>query len=50
LYCPVTNLILPYSSDNLDDVKFDMDNSKQYLHLILPADRVNFLNGMGNFD
>jgi len=58
LYCPTANLVVPYKEDEaaLDDrsnenpdVTLEMDGmGNQYLHLILPADRINFLNGLNN--
>lgn len=52
LFCPSANLIAPYSSIETaktlnEDVSLEMDAfGNQYLHLILPADRINFLNGV----
>lgn len=53
LYCPTGNLVVPYkekSSSNLSDgqdVTLEVDAfGNQYLHLILPAEKLNFLNGL----
>jgi hypothetical protein len=50
LFCPSANLIAPYTNNansaQPEDVSLEMDAfGNQYLHLILPADRINFLNG-----
>lgn len=54
MYCPSANLIAPYEeddalSDGQQDVTLEMDGyGNQYLHLVLPANRINFLNGLNN--
>jgi len=56
LFCPTANLIVPFKDDetalndgNNTDVTLELDSfGNQYLHLILPADRINFLNGFNN--
>lgn len=61
LYCPAANLITPYNENDLDhdrtetngnaDVTLEMDSvGNQYLHLVLPANRINFLNGLESGD
>lgn len=49
LYCPSASLIAPYKQPSASaeepDVSLEMDSfGNQYLHLILPADRIKFLN------
>lgn len=54
MYCPANSLIVPYTRDefNMDnsaptDVVLEHDDTgNQYLHLVFPADKVNFLNGL----
>lgn len=56
LYCPTANLIVPYQQQNKEnasesgpDVTLETDGlGNHYLHLVLPADRINFLNGLTN--
>jgi len=55
LFCPVSNLIT-YDNQKDDkmqktsgDVILEQDSAgNNYLHLILPADRINFLHGMNS--
>lgn len=53
MFCPSANLIVPYNDEEValkngnNDVTLEMDSfGNQFLHLILPADRINFLNGI----
>lgn len=43
---------MPYAEEtpqSQTDATIEMDHfGNQYLHLILPADRINFLNGMSS--
>lgn len=60
LYCPETSLILPYSNERdakIDavtkpsDLILEMDeNGDQYIHLVLPADKISMLSGIHDQD
>lgn len=55
LYCPSASLVVPFAEDLPEnpleptaDVTLELAaDGNQYLHLVLPADRINFLNGLG---
>lgn len=50
IFCPNANMLVPFQSstdENVDkaDVTLESDSDgNAYLHLILPADKINFLN------
>lgn len=53
LYCPTANLVVPYRGEEKSKLSEDQDVTlevdafgNQYLHLILPAEKLNFLNGL----
>lgn len=51
VYAPQANMVVPYGGQEAlqaqPDVTLEMGyDGSQYLHLVMPADKINFLNGV----